>query len=109
MASLGQISRQCKRNSIEQAGDAAIPMSFTTAGLTASGLVARMNRTGQQMPRTPTDGLAEGDGVGPQIPALREEAARRASRVLSMAPKTTHDFVADHGETPPLRLRDVGS
>ena len=32
------------------------------------------------MPGAPTDGLAEGDGVGPQIPALRQEAARRAPR-----------------------------
>eukprot|EP00964_Phaeocystis_antarctica_P111342 scaffold75697_cov51-Phaeocystis_antarctica.AAC.1 len=59
--------------------------------------------TREQVACAAADGLAEGDDVGLQVPALREEAARAALRRLDPVPaETAHDLIRDDGDAPRL-------
>ena len=56
-------------------------------------------RTRQQVTGTPTDGLPEGDGVGPQIAAATQRVLRPggAFLVYQFSPRV-RDFIAPHFE-----------
>jgi hypothetical protein len=59
--------------------------------------------TREQVARAAADGLAEGDDVGLQVPALGEEAARAALGRLDPVPsETAHDLVGDDGDAARL-------